>query len=159
MNLVEVVKGVETSQETVEVVKDFAREMGKTPIVCKDSAAFVVNRMLNALVIEACRIVEEGVASIEDVDLGARLGLRHPMGPFELIDFINGIGLLTHVTEYMEEELGERFRLPTWVKNLSRAGWTGKDSGKGFYVYPPTQKTTALVVDECGEDNPPKPRA
>ncbi|MGD9074196.1 MAG: 3-hydroxyacyl-CoA dehydrogenase family protein [Desulfobacteraceae bacterium] len=135
MRLVEVVRGTLTSDETVEQVKDLARLMGKTPIVSADSPAFIVNRLLNALSCEAARIVEEGVGSVEDVDTGARLGLGHPMGPFELFDFLNGIPLFLHVTEYMAEQLGERFRLPVWVKNLVRAGLVGRETGRGFYDY------------------------
>lgn len=136
MKLVEVIRGAETSTETVEQVKELTRLLGKVPIVSKDAPAFIVNRMLNALTVEAAKIVEEGVGSIEDVDTGAKLGLGHPMGPFELFDYLNGIGLLVHVTEYMEKELGSRFRMPVWVKNLVRAGRLGKDYGKGFYEYP-----------------------
>ncbi len=137
MKLVEVVRGAETSDETIDKVKELTRLLGKVPIVSKDSPAFIVNRMLNALACEAARIVEEGVGSIEDVDTGAKLGLGHPMGPFELFDYLNAIGLLVHVTEYMEKELGSRFRIPVWVKNLVRAGRLGKNYGKGFYEYPP----------------------
>lgn len=135
MRLVEVVRGALTSDETAEQVKDLARLMGKTPIVSADSPAFIVNRLLNALALEAARIVEEGVGSVEDVDTGAKLGLGHPMGPFELFDFLNGIPLLLHVTDYMAEQLGERFRMPVWVKNLVRAGLTGRETGRGFYDY------------------------
>jgi 3-hydroxybutyryl-CoA dehydrogenase len=135
MRLVEVVRGTLTSDETVEQVKELAGLMGKTPIVSADSPAFIVNRLLNALTCEAARIVEEGVGSVEDVDTGAKLGLGHPMGPFELFDFLNGIPLLLHVTEYMAAELGERFRMPVWVKNLVRAGLAGRETGKGFYDY------------------------
>lgn len=135
MRLVEVVRGTLTSDETVEQVKELARLMGKTPIVSADSPAFIVNRLLNALTCEAARIVEEGVGSVEDVDTGAKLGLGHPMGPFELFDFLNGIPLLLHVTEYMAEQLGERFRMPVWVKNLVRAGLAGRETGRGFYDY------------------------
>jgi 3-hydroxybutyryl-CoA dehydrogenase len=135
MRLVEVVRGALTSDESVEQVKELARLMGKTPIVSADSPAFIVNRLLNALAIEAARIVEEGVGSVEDVDTGAKLGLGHPMGPFELFDFLNGIPLLLHVTDYMAEQLGERFRMPVWVKNLVRAGLAGRETGRGFYDY------------------------
>ena len=135
MRLVEVVRGALTSDETVDQVKELARLMGKTPIVSADSPAFIVNRLLNALALEAARIVEEGVGSVEDVDTGAKLGLGHPMGPFELFDFLNGIPLLLHVTDYMAEELGERFRMPVWVKNLVRAGLAGRETGRGFYDY------------------------
>ena len=135
MKLVEVVKGVQSSEETIEKVKELAKLMGKTPIVSADAPGFIVNRMLNALAVEAMRIVEEGVGSIEDVDIGAKLGLGHPMGPFELFDYLNAIGLLQHVLDYMADELGERFRMPVWAKNLVRAGIIGKDFGGGFYGY------------------------
>jgi len=135
MKLVEVVRGVLTADATVEQVKELALLMGKTPIVSGDSPGFIVNRMLNALTVEATRIVEEGVGTVEDVDLGAKLGLGHPMGPFELFDYLNAIHLLQHVTDYMTDELGDRFRLPVWVKNLVRAGKIGKVSGRGFYDY------------------------
>lgn len=128
MKLVEVVRGARTSEETVSRVQDLARLMGKVPVVSADSPGFIVNRMLNALVVEATRIVEEGVGTVEDVDTGAKLGLGHPMGPLELFDYLNAIHLLEHVTDYMATELGDRFRLPVWVKNLVRAGMT-----KGFY--------------------------
>ena len=140
MKLVEVVRGTLTSDETVEQVKELTRLMGKTPILSADGPGFIVNRMLNALTCEAARIVEQGVGSVEDVDIGARLGLGHPMGPFELFDFLNGIPLLNHVTDYMAEELGERFRLPVWVKNLVRAGMVGRETGRGFYDYSQKEK-------------------
>ncbi len=135
MKLVEVVRGVLTADATVEQVKKLAILMGKVPIVSADSPGFIVNRMMNALAVEATRIVEEGVGTVEDVDLGAKLGLGHPMGPLELFDYLNAIHLLQQVTDYMADELGERFRLPVWVKNLVRAGKIGKVSGRGFYDY------------------------
>ena len=134
MKLVEVVKGTLTSDQTVEHVKELAILSGKQPIVSADSPGFIVNRMLNALVVEATRIVQEGVGTVEDVDTGAKLGLGHPMGPLELFDYLNAIHLLEHVTDYMSQELGERFRLLVWVKNLVRAGKIGRKTG-GFYSY------------------------
>jgi len=135
MKLVEIVKGIETSEETVEKVRKLAELLGKIPIVSKDSPAFIVNRLLNALVVEATRIVDEGVGTKEDVDTGAKYGLGHPMGPFELFDALDAVPLLAHVLEYMEKELGDRFRPPVWVKNYVRAGRVGKSTGKGFYDY------------------------
>ena len=135
MKLVEVVRGILSADETVAQIKDLAKLMGKTPIVSADTPGFIVNRMLNALAVEATRIVGEGVGSVEDVDLGAKMGLGHPMGPFELFDYLNAIPLLQHATDYMAVELGDRFRLPVWVKNLVRAGKVGRDSGRGFYDY------------------------
>ncbi|MDP6179850.1 MAG: 3-hydroxyacyl-CoA dehydrogenase family protein, partial [Desulfatiglandales bacterium] len=83
-----------TSEETLEQVIELAKLMGKTPIVSADSPGFIVNRMLNALLVEGAKIVEEGVGAVEDVDTGVKLGLGHPMGPFELFDFLDGIPLV-----------------------------------------------------------------
>ena len=133
MKLVEVVRGVLSSEQTMALVKQLAVPMGKTPIVSADSPGFIVNRLLNALVVEATRIVEEGVGAIEDVDIGARLGCGHPMGPFELIDYLKALPLVLDVTDYMADELGERFRMPVWVRNLARAGKRGSVAGGKFY--------------------------
>lgn len=135
MKLVEVVRGTLTTEKTIEETRHLAELTGKTAIVSKDSPGFIVNRMLNALVVEAARIVDEGVGTIRDVDIGARLGCGHPMGPFELFDFLNAIPLLEHITDYMAAKLGKRFLLPDWVKDLVREGRTGKNVGKGFYEY------------------------
>ena len=135
MKLVEIIKGVESSEETVDQVKELTELLDKIPIVSTDSPGFIVNRMLNALAVEAARIVEEGVGSKKDVDIGAKFGLGHPMGPFELFDVLDAVPLLVHVLEYMEKELGSRFRAPVWVKNAVKAGRIGKSSGKGFHDY------------------------
>jgi len=132
MKLVEVVRGVLTSDSTIDRIKDLALLMGKTPIISADRPGFIVNRMLNALFVEAARIVEEGVGTVEDVDIGAKLGCGHPMGPFELFDYLDALPLLEHITDYMAEELGERFRLPAWVKKLVEEGKAGKGIKK-FY--------------------------
>jgi 3-hydroxybutyryl-CoA dehydrogenase len=79
--------------------------------------------------------VEEGVASAKDVDIGARLGLGHPMGPFELFDFLDGVDLMNSVCAYLAEEIGDRFKAPVWMRNCKRAGRTGRSSGKGFHDY------------------------
>jgi 3-hydroxybutyryl-CoA dehydrogenase len=132
MKLVEVIRGVLTSDSTIDQIKDLALLMGKTPIISADRPGFIVNRMLNALFVEAARIVEEGVGTVEDVDIGAKLGCGHPMGPFELFDYLDALPLLEHITDYMAEELGERFRLPVWVKKLAEEGKAGKGIKK-FY--------------------------
>ncbi len=132
MKLVEVVRGALTSDSTIDRIKDLALLMGKTPILSADRPGFIVNRMLNALFVEAARIVEEGVGTVEDVDIGAKLGCGHPMGPFELFDYLDALPLLEHITDYMAEELGERFRLPAWVKKLVEEGKAGKGIKK-FY--------------------------
>jgi len=135
MKLVEIVRGVETTDETVEQILELTKLLDKIPIVSKDSPGFIVNRMLNAFVMEACRIVDEGVGSPEAVDAGAKFGLGHPMGPFELFDNLDGIPLIVHVCEYMAHELGDRFRPPIWLKNYAKAGRIGRSSGKGIYDY------------------------
>ena len=140
MRLVEVVRGALTSDKTVDQVKELSVLMGKTPIVSADSPGFIVNRMLNALSVEGAKIVQEGVGSIADVDTGVKLGLGHPMGPFELMDYLDGIPLIIHVTDYQAQELGERFRMPVWVKNIARAGLTGRSTGRGYYDYSKEEK-------------------
>lgn len=141
MKLVEVVRGVESSDDTIAKIVELTKLMGKVPIVCKDSPGFVVNRMMHCLILEACRIVEENVADLKDVDIGAKLGLGHPMGPFELMDFLDGLHLFRTVSEYLAKELNiNRFSVPVWVKNYDRAGRTGRSAGKGFYDYTQNKK-------------------
>jgi 3-hydroxybutyryl-CoA dehydrogenase len=135
MKLVEVVRGALTSDSTIDRIKYLALLMGKTPIISADRPGFIVNRMLNALFVEAARIVEEGVGTVEDVDIGAKLGCGHPMGPFELFDYLDALPLLEHITDYMAEELGERFRLPAWVKKLVEEGKAGKEIRKFYGQY------------------------
>lgn len=135
MKLVEVVRGLHTTVDTIEATKKLAQEIGKVPIVCADSPAFVVNRMLNALTQEAILMLEEGIASAEDIDTGAKLGLGHPMGPLELFDYLGAIHLLEKVLDYMARELDPKFRPPLLLKNMVRAGWWGKEYGRGFYQY------------------------
>ena len=135
MKLVEIVRGVETSDETVEKARELAMLLNKSTIVSKDSPGFIVNRLLNALFIEACRIVEEGVGTPRDIDTGLKLGLGHPNGPFELVDNLDAIPLILHVCEHMSDELGSRFKPPVWIKNYEKAGRVGKSSKKGIYEY------------------------
>ncbi len=135
MKLVEVIRGHHSSDETIETVIDLAKNMGKEPIeVKRDSPGFVVNRILMPHFIEAIRIVEEGIATVEDVDKAVRLGLNYPMGPFELMDFTgNDIGY--HVIEYLYNELNKelKFSPPNLLKTLVRAGRLGRKTGGGWY--------------------------
>lgn len=133
MRLVEIVRGLQTSEATVEKIQTLAAGIGKETIVSADKAAFVVNRMLNALAKEAILMLEEGVATAEEIDKGARLGLGHPMGPLELFDYLGCIHLLERVLDHMAGELGSRFRPPVLLRNMVRAGWWGRSSGRGFY--------------------------
>jgi 3-hydroxybutyryl-CoA dehydrogenase len=136
MKLVEVVRGFKTSDETVATLMHLAREFGKEPIeVKKDSPGFIVNRVMLPQFIEAIRLVEEGVATIEDVDKAVKLGLNYPMGPFELQDFA-GVDIGLYVMDYFYEEFkDDRFAAPQSIKRLIRAGRLGRKSGAGWYDY------------------------
>ncbi len=144
MKLVEVVRGYQTSDETVEEIKEFARALTKEPIeVKKDTPGFIVNRIMIPQFIEAIRLLEEGVASAEDIDKAVTLGLNYPMGPFTLQDYA-GVDIGLHVMEYLKEELNDdRFAPPLLLKQLVRAGRLGKKTGAGFYDYESKKKEAA----------------
>jgi 3-hydroxybutyryl-CoA dehydrogenase len=137
MRLVEVIRGYSSSDETIESVINLAKKMGKEPVeVKKDSPGFIVNRILMPHFIEAIRIVEEGIATLEDVDKAVKLGLNYPMGPFELMDLTgNDIGY--HVMEYLHNELGKELKWfpPNLLKTLIRGGRLGRKAGGGWYDY------------------------
>jgi 3-hydroxybutyryl-CoA dehydrogenase len=135
MKLVEVVRGLQTSDETYYVVRRVAETMGKTVITSKDVPGFLVNRMLVPFLTEACFALQEGIGTPEDIDTGAKLGLNHPMGPLELADLI-GLDTMLAILEVLQRELGDdKYRAPTLLRNLVAAGWYGKKSGRGFYAY------------------------
>jgi len=135
MKLVEIVRGVQTSSDTYETVSALAQRLGKTVITSKDEPGFVVNRMLVPFLNEACFALQEGLGTPEDIDQGAKLGLNHPMGPFELADLI-GLDTLLFISEVLHREFGEdKYRPATLLRNLVSAGWYGKKTGRGFYVY------------------------
>lgn len=136
MKLVEVVRGFKTSDETVEELKAFSKQLRKEPVeVKKDTPGFIVNRIMVPQFIEAIRLLEEGVATAEDIDKAVTLGLNYPMGPFTLQDFA-GVDIGYYVMEYFKEEFNDdRFAPPLLLKQLVRAGRLGKKSGAGFYDY------------------------
>ncbi|WP_160719569.1 3-hydroxyacyl-CoA dehydrogenase family protein [Bacillus sp. USDA818B3_A] len=136
MKLVEVVRGFKTSDETVQELKALSKRLSKEPVeVKKDSPGFIVNRIMLPQFIEAIRLVQEGVASYEDIDKAVKLGLNYPMGPFELQDFA-GVDIGYHVMNYFKEEFSENYYAPPLLlKQIVKSGRLGKKTGAGFYDY------------------------
>ena len=135
MPLVEIVKTLPTSTETIDALRGFVTALGKTPIVAPDAPGFIVNRLLVPYLLDAARCREQGLASTEDIDAGMKLGCGHPMGPLLLCDYV-GLDTMAHVAEVMFEAFGEpRFKCPTLVQQLVAAGRLGRKSGSGFYKW------------------------
>lgn len=133
MKLVEVVWGAETSDATRDTVVDFARRLGKEPIVVKDAPGFASSRLGIVLGMEAIRMVEQDVASPEDIDKAMELGYRHPMGPLKLTDLV-GLDVRLGIAEYLHETLGsDAFAPPALLKRMVAEGKLGKKTGQGFY--------------------------
>lgn len=134
MQLIEIVKGVHTSAETLQLTRLIAERCGKTTVTVNDHQGFVTTRALAALLVESVRMLEEGVATAEDIDTAVKLGLNHPMGPLELADYI-GLDTVLFISEGMKDALGERFLAPQTLRRLVDAGMLGRKSGRGFYDY------------------------
>jgi 3-hydroxybutyryl-CoA dehydrogenase len=133
MRLVEIVVGKKTSAETIETVRSVGRKMRKEPIVVKDVPGFASSRLGVALGLEAMRMFEQGVASVQDIDTAMELGYNHPMGPLKLTDLV-GLDVRLNIAEYLHRELGsETFRPPEVLRRMVSEGKLGKKSGEGFY--------------------------
>jgi 3-hydroxybutyryl-CoA dehydrogenase len=136
MRLVEVIRGLQTSDETTERACAVSKRMGKIVVAAGDMPGFMVNRLLIPFLNEACFALQEGLGSAEDIDTAAKLGLNHPMGPFELADLI-GLDTVLYIAEVLHREFGDdKYRPPTILRNHVAAGWLGRKSGHGFYRYP-----------------------
>lgn len=134
MKLVEVIPAMDTARDTVDATMQVCKESGKTPIEVKDVVGFAVNRLLHALVIESMRLVEEGVATPQDIDIACKLGLGHPIGPFQLLDLTQN-SLSLQVQGILHEAYGERFKPRPILKQMVQAGYNGKKAGRGWYKY------------------------
>lgn len=135
MQLIELVRTLTTSDETLETVRAVGERLGKRMIVSKDRAGFIVNYLLMPYMLDAVRLLEQDFASKEDIDLGMMLGTSYPMGPFTLADFV-GLDTALHIADVLFEEFKEpRFAAPTLLRQMVAAGWLGRKSGRGFYHY------------------------
>lgn len=138
MKLLEVVRALETSDDTLAACCEVGRRMGKEVVVVRESPGFLTSRM-NALIgNEAFAMLEEGIASAEDIDKAMKLGLNHPMGPFELVDLV-GLDVRLSILEYLHKTLGKKFRPSSLLRQYVAAGRLGRKSGRGVYDYPDTK--------------------
>lgn len=135
MKLVEVVRALTSSDETIQTMKEFASSLGKTPVETKDRAGFIVNLLLIPYLCEAIRALEVGLATKEDIDTAMTLGCSHPMGPLALADFI-GLDTVYSIATILHDEFKEpKYAPPTLLKQMVTAGYLGRKSGRGFYTY------------------------
>lgn len=135
MKLLEVVRGLETSAETIEACSEVGKRMGKEVVVIKESPGFITSRINAMIGNEAFHMLQEGVASAADIDKALKLGLNHPMGPFEMADLV-GLDTRLNILEYLHKSLGEKFRPSPLMVQYVKAGRLGRKSGRGVYDYP-----------------------
>lgn len=149
MKLLEIVRALETSEETLAACAEVGRRMGKEVVVVRESPGFITSR-INALIgNEAFRMLEEGIASARDIDTACKLGLNHPMGPFELVDLV-GLDVRLSILEYLHKTLGERFRPSPLMVQYVKAGRLGRKSGRGVYDYRQVSPQAAAKAEGKG---------
>jgi 3-hydroxybutyryl-CoA dehydrogenase len=142
MKLLEVVRALETDDETIAAAADVGRRMGKEVVVIKESPGFITSRINAMIGNEAFYMLQEGIASAADIDKALKLGLNHPMGPFELVDLV-GLDTRLHILEYLHRTLGEKYRPAPLLVQYVKAGRLGKKSGRGVYQYSPDHPKAA----------------
>jgi 3-hydroxybutyryl-CoA dehydrogenase len=135
MKLLELVRTIATSDETIETCKNFGVSIGKSPVVAQDTPGFIVNRLVTPFIFSAIRMLESGTATRDNIDTAINLGLNHPMGPLSLADAIGLDVLLDGATAMYEDLKDPQYAPPTLMKKMVTAGWLGRKSGKGFYDY------------------------
>ena len=140
MKLLEVVRALETDDETIAAAFEVGTRMGKEVVVIKESPGFITSRINAMIGNEAFYMLQEGIASAEDIDKALKLGLNHPMGPFELVDLV-GLDTRLHILEYLHKSLGEKFRPAPLLVQHVKAGRLGRKSGRGVFDYPESQKS------------------
>ena len=135
MTLCELIRGLQTSEATYQTTLQLGQVMGKELVTARDMPGFIVNRLLIPYLNEACFALQESLGSVEDIDKGIKLGLNHPMGPFQLADLI-GLDTVLAIGEVLHREMGDdKYRPAPLLRNYVAAGWLGRKTGRGFYKY------------------------
>jgi len=146
----EIVRALETDDETLTAAVEVGKRMGKEVVVIKESPGFVTSRINAMIGNEAFYMLQEGVASPQDIDKALKLGLNHPMGPFEMVDLV-GLDTRLHILEYLHKTLGEKFRPAPLMVQYVKAGRLGRKAGRGVYEYPgqePGRSQQAVATEE-----------
>jgi 3-hydroxybutyryl-CoA dehydrogenase len=146
MKLLEVVRALETDDETIAAATEVGQRMGKEVVVIKESPGFITSRINAMIGNEAFYMLQEGIASAEDIDKALKLGLNHPMGPFELVDLV-GLDTRLHILEYLHKSLGEKFRPAPLLVQHVKAGRLGRKTGRGVFDYPDAQSSQEKAAE------------
>ena len=141
MKLLEIVRALETDADTLAAVVEVGKRMRKEVVVIKEAPGFITSRINAMIGNEAFYMLQEGVASAEDIDKALKLGLNHPMGPFELVDLV-GLDTRLHILEYLHKSLGEKFRPCPLLTQYVKSGRLGRKSGRGVFEYPEAGNAT-----------------